>query len=351
MTTEEKATAYDEAIERAKEELKTCNSQGCFVARLVVKLFPELKESEDNRISREITEFILTHRIDEPNDIEDTNSWLVWLEKQGEKPQGKSALEAAHEEKVDNANKVEPKFKIGDWVVCEATGLIYQIEQCIENLSNHKYGYDLIGGRYVGSDEAEFYHLWTIQDAKEGDILVASDGSLFIFAKVEDNSAYHHFSLCKNGSKEIGDGNHAWENSSFVHPATKEQRNLLFQKMRETGYEWNDEKKELKKIEDEEYNGEDYGINGLWHAMNILERTLGKVSGYQTDDGILSHQCAITAVKKLYYKQKPVWSEEDEHRIKDTIYFLDTAKKHYASTVELDACINWLELLKQRIGG
>ena len=37
--------------------------------------------------------------------------------------------------------------------------------------------------------------------------------------------------------------------------------------------------------------------------------------------------------------------------VKDTIYFLDTAKKHYASTVELDACIDWLKSLKQRIGG
>ena len=50
-------------------------------------------------------------------------------------------------------------------------------------------------------------------------------------------------------------------------------------------------------------------------------------------------------------EQKSAWSEEDEHRVKDTIYFLDTAKKHYASTVELDACINWLNSLKQRIGG
>lgn len=34
--------------------------------------------------------------------------------KQGEKPQGKSALETINEEKVDNANEVEPKFKVGD---------------------------------------------------------------------------------------------------------------------------------------------------------------------------------------------------------------------------------------------
>lgn len=37
---------------------------------------------------------------------------LVWLEKQGE-PQGKSALEAIKEEKVDN----EPKFKVGDKII------------------------------------------------------------------------------------------------------------------------------------------------------------------------------------------------------------------------------------------
>lgn len=45
-------------------------------------------------------------------------------------------------------------------------------------------------------------------------------------------------------------------------------------------------------------------------------------------------------------EQKLTWSEEDEHRVKDTIYFLDTAKKHYASIVEIDACIEWLKSLK-----
>lgn len=50
-------------------------------------------------------------------------------------------------------------------------------------------------------------------------------------------------------------------------------------------------------------------------------------------------------------KQKPVeWSEYDEHKVKDIIYFLSSAKKHYASTVELDACVRWLWSLLQRIG-
>lgn len=51
----------------------------------------------------------------------------------------------------------------------------------------------------------------------------------------------------------------------------------------------------------------------------------------------------------VFSEQKPTWSEEDEDRAKDTIYFLDTAKKHYASTVELDACIDWLKSIKDRV--
>lgn len=51
---------------------------------------------------------------------EDYKNILMWLEnelsvhteKQSDKPQGKSALEAIKEKKVDNANKVEPKFKV-----------------------------------------------------------------------------------------------------------------------------------------------------------------------------------------------------------------------------------------------
>ena len=35
---------------------------------------------------------------------------LTWLEKQGDKSQGKEALEAVKEEKADDSNKVEPKF-------------------------------------------------------------------------------------------------------------------------------------------------------------------------------------------------------------------------------------------------
>ena len=58
--------------------------------------------------------------------------------------------------------------------------------------------------------------------------------------------------------------------------------------------------------------GEDYGIDGLYAAIDILQKTLGDVDDYQSDDGILEHKCAISAVKELSKQQKSFWSEEDK---------------------------------------
>ena len=224
--------------------------------------------------------------------------WVSWLEKQGEKP----------------ADKVEPKFKIGDWVVCNNGP--HHIFQVIErSWPNAKY-------RNINGTEIflnvntldKQYHLWTIQDAKNGDILAVEP--------IEENYQYPFIAIYKergldffnsyccisfNGKFHEADTGHSIDN---IHPATTEQRDLLFSKMHEAGYEWDAEQKELKKIEQKPVNGEDYGIDGLWHAQNILEKTLGKVVGYQSDDGILEHECAISAVKKLY-EQKP-WKPSEE---------------------------------------
>lgn len=82
------------------------------------------KQYEANyQIRKDIATFLFNYK----GDIKDRSKWMNYLgikvsfvEKQGEKPQGKSALEAINEEKVDNQNcvkstdKVEPKFNVGD---------------------------------------------------------------------------------------------------------------------------------------------------------------------------------------------------------------------------------------------
>ena len=64
--------------------------------------------------------------------------------------------------------------------------------------------------------------------------------------------------------------------------------------------------------------------------------------GFQIDD--------IIAYIERQEAQKPVWSEYDEHKVKDIIYYLNEAKKQYASTIELEGCIHWLWSLLQRMG-
>lgn len=95
------------------------------------------------------------------------NSAFDMIEKQGEKkPQGKTALEAAKEEKVDNqicvkpADKVEPKFKVGDWVVTDKGDIIQIVT------ANFDYYTINNGMTFSMSYVDKYWHLWTIEDAK-----------------------------------------------------------------------------------------------------------------------------------------------------------------------------------------
>lgn len=188
------------------------------------------------------------------------NAYLV--EKQGEqKSQGKLALEAANEEKVDNQNcvkpayKVESKFKAGDWIVWQGKYFKVNYNGCGYELTDQNGKSTSL--EYGAIDETA--NLWTIQDAKAGDVLYSPKGAgvecIFLIEdwkqlectgktlcssivyRVEDDEIV----VCEHGAIW-------WEGVvDLFYPATKEQRDLLFQKMKEAGYKWDAEKKELKK--------------------------------------------------------------------------------------------------------
>lgn len=143
-------------------------------------------------------------------------------------------------------DKVESKFHEGEWVV-DKQGIVHQIANVVENVTNHTYGYDVVGDGYF-NDNTEGVRLWTINDAKDGDVL--SSGQLvFIFKVIHGVWLNCHCSAHNDGSF-IADSYDLMTNKYFseVHPATKEQHTELFQKIKEAGYEWDDGKKELRKI-------------------------------------------------------------------------------------------------------
>ena len=236
-----------------------------------------------------------------------------------------------------------------DWIVCEHDNVIGKPMQYKEFKKK-------ITQKFIENLKAKgitpSLRLWTIQDAKDGDALCYKDEiSLYKHnikncTKQEITFGGFVYHCCYDGKRFITDSFYSLteQDKIDIHPATKEQRDTLFAKMKEAGYEWDADKKELRKLE-EEVNGEDYGIDSLWHAQNILERTLGKVEGYQTDDGILDHKCAITAIKKLYAQKHARWSKEDEKKLLEIKCLIGNYR---SGNDEYELC-SWIDKFKDRV--
>lgn len=154
------------------------------------------------------------------------------------------------EQESDKVNKVEPKFQPNDWVVCEDDCSVHQIEKCVENVSNHKYGYDLTEGGYISSDDANKYHTWTLDDAKDGDILVSTvTNKPFIYNGSSDDthvSAYCGINVLN--AYKTAYPPYFWTEKKSIAPATKEQRDFLFERMKEANYMWDFSNKKPVKI-------------------------------------------------------------------------------------------------------
>lgn len=210
---------YKEALDEAKAIHKAIRQD---LKPVIEQIFPELKESEDERIRKVLIGWINLEPSISFNDTFDGFSKeqiLAWLERQGE------------QKPVD---KVEPKFKNGQWIVWK--------DKCYK-VNYNGCGYELVDQNGLSTSLEygtidENAHLWTINDVKDGDVLVASDDSVFIFARVDGYACIHHIALANDGALKINPrlvG--AWESVKGVKPATKEQRDLLFQKMKEASYE------------------------------------------------------------------------------------------------------------------
>lgn len=138
-----------------------------------------------------------------------------------------------------------PKFHEGDFIKHNKANLICKV---ISVNSNSYYVENIkTSGRIELFNAEQNFHLWTIEDAKDGDVLAAKE-CYVIFKEIDGlnikcHCTYHYMGF--NTSFHIN----TLQNKTAFQPATKEQRDLLFQKMEENGYEWDNEKKELKKIE------------------------------------------------------------------------------------------------------
>lgn len=171
--------------------------------------------------------------------------------------------------KQEPDDKVEPKFKVGDWYIDDKDGSIFQIVAVLNNSCKCKTnkGEEYYYPHYLLENDC---HLWTIEDAKPYDILATKSGRPFIFKDFSDvkhpNNPTAYCGINTLDNFIIGSGKYWWTDEK-VYPATKEQCNLLFQKIKESGYKWLNN--QLEKIDNEDYVDLGLPSGTLWTKCNF----------------------------------------------------------------------------------
>ena len=243
MTIEEKANAYDKTLELLKGLIEGTREDKCaIVEEDIISIFPELKKSENEwieKIRKDLISYLNNRQIFSFAESNAAERWIAWIEKQG---------------KQKFTDKVEPKFKVGDWVIYyEYHNSVYQVER-IDNYRYYLRHY--LGDTLSVHFDSELIRQWTITDAKDGDVLAGSKKEVILMfrrignAEWDDVIDYHCYYDCYHKDFIVQKDVEYWgntENNQLV-PATKEQRDLLFKKMHEAGYVWDVEKKELKRM-------------------------------------------------------------------------------------------------------
>lgn len=433
------------------------------VEALVSKWNP-IEETEDERIKKALIDFVKSKEEDGYMVINNfsTGSILAWLEKQGEQinlPQftfddvlalqccmdtSKKVqkdeelyhrLQSLHDRLHDAAywlgkqeesqvyetedgeiitysenegyKVVEPKFRVGDWLVENEPNNYARFIQILEVVNVYgKERYKISRDLHNDEDIVEYkfiennYHPFTIKDTKEGDVLTDNldcfnNPFIFILKRFENvyfglpkpSDFSSHCFLTMSNKQEFREGD--YHHMHNICPATKEQRDLLFQKMHEANYEWDSKEKKLKEINSEWTSDDEqhliicenalykYQVSDRWDADIIIkwledklkqrEQKSKKVSIWKHwKDGIaggeegkqiylikngltysisscLGQECdyiELSELDKLMREQgKSKWSEDDEKMFNHIVGLLGNLPNLH----------NWLRSVKQRM--
>ncbi len=351
----------------------------------MITLIPELKESEDERTwiinylnYRKLNSSIIAEK-------EGLKKAIAWLEKQGEQNLANSAKTCKVEQKP--ADKVGPKFKTGDWVVSNR----YTSKPfCITKICDTHYLVD--NDSFILFEQESDWRLWTIQDAKDGDVLACENGWTCIFKTLANDETFSSYCFmdktkwfCETGSEcHTLKEEFVKAYNGKIYPATKEQRDLLFAKMKEAGYVWDFENKKLKKEEvDNLHNylyGEQKSAMIQWKGNNlkeVIDFTGIYKDGFEkwfhnsweeyekyvhehnnifkifNKDGshievpigawIVKTPDGYNTASRYVFRQTPAWSEEDETRYESCIKVLQTSDGY--DTINT----RWVKSLKDRV--
>lgn len=213
----DKSIEYDKALTRAKELINEKTSDDTR-RKIVEHIFPQLKETveeKDIRISKSIIRYLNAVMPDN----EYRRKYISWLEKRG------STM----------TPQEEHKFNIGEWI-------IYDNLLKVVDIKPNEYVLQFQDGKETTDNIShvdKVYHLWTIKDAKNGDVLFSPstpEGDkecIFTFKGIDKNGIVRYNVALQGDHLEFSNGITnvmGYAKAGYHCPATKEQRNRLFVK-------------------------------------------------------------------------------------------------------------------------
>ena len=317
MNYEEKAKAYDKAL----EAMKDCEpDKDGYVTIRPCDIFHELAESEDERIRKWLIGYFNQYIIDGMPQVFgnglNIKDVLAWLEKPGK------------EEYALKSFKDEDVRKFMQYIEKEAKAYEF-------NLPNR--GYDIYAF-------AKDLLIWL---EKQGKKFAIYDVETYNSAnqKAWDNYEQFQYKVSPLTSKEIYDNGFHDGYQFGIHE--------------EKPYKWttHDEcvrkeaiscLKSWKNIIPIEFN-EDYKNILIW-LENELSTHIEKQGEKESINTTMQEKAEIDgAFTDMMLGKK--WSTRDEMMSDNCIRFLKLQMNHHASTCEIEGCIDWLKQLKQRMEG
>ncbi len=217
------------------------------------------------------------------------------------------------------ADKVEikqkPDIEKGKWYVCNTARytdfVVGKAYYCPKNGMLKPDENEM--ARYVARN---CFRLWTIQDAKDGDVL-ANNGNIIMFKEIS-NSARKDYKYIQSHCLVLVHSSYFYTGGSYnlddgFHPATKEHRDLLFKKMHESGYEWDFEVKELNKIEKTPVWSEEEKqllLKDLCARLpyKVRCKCVSGLGGGETEKGVLKYVGNCYGIISNYYESVPLHS-------------------------------------------
>ena len=229
---------YKEMLAKARAFYKKWDGVDAYNSSLAIselkEIFPELKDSKKEwieKIRQELKSYLGHRKTEQISESDAVQQWITWLEKQGEQK---------------SIDKVEPQFHEGDWVI--GANNVFKIISLNDELNCYTVvtpNNEEVKIPYYFDDGLCLYERdipKIVFILKENPIVFILKGTSRKHYVLNYHCYYNIMYPCFESNFKTGC---LAPNKEDVKPATEEQRNLLFQKMKEFGYEWDANKKEL----------------------------------------------------------------------------------------------------------